>query len=321
MAKQVWDASRNSNKGILHFCIGGINEVNPFSHRSLKNEVFVYASVVKDHAGSEKVFKLRQHESLTSDTKVINNCFDLLNGRTSIYIDFNGSMAFLDSLWEEKLCDFKKCIKGVFVLGGVMADSPPLTMPPIKGVLNRFSCATMNQLYAPSRTASFFSLMGTCGVPIYVVPNNAVSDLCSGDVKRETRPWNGFLKENSLDISVLNDMADLFYTSRYNPPVKAFDFYTALALTRFMRNSSSLPFSLSKLYFDDVYGVSLISSNASWDAVVSAYSLSMTQSEKYAKNSASFDEEAALLSTLDPKSVDILVLKFKGHPGKIDIIS
>jgi hypothetical protein len=319
MAKKVWDAVSNPLKGTLHFCIGGINEINPFSHRSLKNEAFVYASMVDYNLVAGKLSGLNPREAMTSDTRVIENGLDLLNNRTHIYIDFNGSMAFLDSFWEHRLCEVRSSIKGVFVLGGVLADEAPLTMPPLKGVLNRLSCATMNQLYAPSRTASFFSLMGSCGIPVYMISNNVVGDLAPAKTNRASSPWISFLSANGISIKVLNDMASLFYNSSYNPPVKAFDFYSALALTTFMR-TSELPYTDKKLHFDDVYGVSLISSDAVWENVVTSYSDGMKRGARYKGNEQAFDSEAALLKELKPKSMDVKVLNFNGHPGKLEII-
>jgi hypothetical protein len=177
----------------------------------------------------------------------------------------------------------------------------------------------MNQLYAPSRTASFFSLMGSCGIPVYMISNNVVGDLAPAKTNRASSPWISFLSANGISIKVLNDMASLFYNSSYNPPVKAFDFYSALALTTFMR-TSELPYTDKKLHFDDVYGVSLISSDAVWENVVTSYSDGMKRGARYKGNEQAFDSEAALLKELKPKSMDVKVLNFNGHPGKLEII-
>jgi hypothetical protein len=319
MAKKVWDAVDSPSKGTLHFCIGGINEINPFSHRALKNEAFVYASMVDYTLVTGKLSGLDPRDAMTSDTRNTGNCLELLDNRTSIYIDFNGSMAFLDSFWECKLCEVRSSIKGVFVLGGVLANEAPLTLPPVKGILNRLSCATMNQLYAPSRTAAFFALMGSCGIPVYMIPNNVVGDLGSTPEKRADSPWKSFLSANGIGIQVLNDMASLFYNSGYNAPVKPFDFYSAFALTTFMA-TDELQYADRKLHFDDVYGVSLISSDANWENVVKSYREKTTSGTKYNGNEEAFDSEADLLKGLKPRFMDVRVLNFEGHPGKLKII-
>ncbi len=60
---------------------------------------------------------------------------------SNIYLDFNGSMAFLNKDWIERLgaATAANRVKGVFVMGGVRSDSKPMTMPSIPNVLNRFS--------------------------------------------------------------------------------------------------------------------------------------------------------------------------------------
>ena len=60
---------------------------------------------------------------------------------SEIYLDFNGSMAFLNGYWTELLGEVAGAgkIRGVFVMGGVRSDTKPMTMPSIPNVLNRFS--------------------------------------------------------------------------------------------------------------------------------------------------------------------------------------
>ena len=321
MVRKVWDSVSNSASGTLHFCIGGINEINPFSHSILKNEVFVYASLVDFKVAGKIPSLANPRDSMTSDLRVKEDCLSLLNGRERILIDFNGSMAFLDTFWEQKLCEVRNVIKGAFVSGGVLAGVPPATMPPSKGFLNRLSCATMNQLYAPSRTAKFFSLMAVCNVPVYMITNNEVGDLLAGGIDRRSSPWIPFLRANGINSAPLFEMASLFYNSRYAPPVKAFDYYTALALTTFMDPSTDvMSYSTARLFFDDVYGLSLVSDiKYTWGDAVETYAKQVPMAARYVGNEDAFESEMKLLSTLKPKYITVWALKFTGHPGKLSI--
>ena len=69
-----------------------------------------------------------------------------LEDYTDIYLDFNGSMAFLNENWTDRLGVAAAAgkMKGVFVMGGVRSDSKPMTMPSIPDVLNRFSRCTIH---------------------------------------------------------------------------------------------------------------------------------------------------------------------------------
>ena len=123
-------------RGSCYFCIGGINSINPFSATAVKNEIAVYSS---DFAGKE-IPRIRSDANITYDMDA-NECNVDLVDYSEIYLDFNGSMAFLDELWAEKLGEAAaaQTLKGVFVMGGVRSDRKPMTMPSIPNVLNRFS--------------------------------------------------------------------------------------------------------------------------------------------------------------------------------------
>mmetsp|Transcript_89166 Transcript_89166/g.238038 ORF Transcript_89166/g.238038 Transcript_89166/m.238038 type:complete len:340 (-) Transcript_89166:823-1842(-) len=198
MANRVWnevETEEGVTKGRLFFAIGGVNDVNPFSGKAVKNEVYVYTS--GENKSNDKPLltaeDIRVHGHIeptegnvySSDGSKV----DLdLAAYGAVYMDFNGSMALFSSAWErnlDKLATEKK-LKGVFVMGGVLAEAAPLTMPSIPGVLNRFSSATMNQLYHPARTASFFDLLARHPeVPVFTVTNNAVGDLLTMNSSKE----------------------------------------------------------------------------------------------------------------------------------------
>ena len=69
----------------------------------------------------------------------------------------------------------------------------------------------------------------------------------------------------------LRKLAEAYYTSAYNPPRKAFDFYTASALTRFMRSKDLFSLSRLRLFFSGEYGLTLVSQQETWEASLKSY--------------------------------------------------
>ena len=154
----IWDEIGGAAKGQLLFCVGGINSVSPFSPTAIKNEIIVYCDLLEDKPTLLPV-DAPEGTVYGSDGKV---CTVEWGSYKSIYMDFNGSLAFWNDVWEGQLGvkGVVERLRGVFVMGGVYADQEPITMSSIPNVLNRFSSATMNQLYHPERTGKFFELLG-----------------------------------------------------------------------------------------------------------------------------------------------------------------
>ena len=235
LANNVWNEVQAH--GNLMFGIGGINSVNPFSETAIKNEVLVYSGLVSP---SEKKLKTDQGIVYNSDGQ--ETSLDFSEYR-DIFIDFNGSMAFWNGFLANALSAAKVVskIRGVFVMGGVYADKEPVTMPPIPHVLNRFSSATMNQLYHPQNAADFFAFLAQFNIPTWTVSNNIVADLTtwkSLENDQNEKTFEGvdqFLSANNLQGVFLRKLAEAHYNSRYDPPRKPFDFYCAFALTSCMQ--------------------------------------------------------------------------------------
>jgi hypothetical protein len=302
---RIWNEGE-AEIGRLFFCIGGINSVNPFSPEAVKNELCAYSKLIS--APSKKL-------STVEGTIYVHDKSDPCNINLSdyaeIFMDFNGPMSFFHDGWREKLSDpcVVRNIKGVFIMGGVFASEKPSTSPAIPGKLNRFSSATMNQLYHPQRTADFFSFLQTYKIPAFVVANNRVMDFvtCDEGTKRmNTRGVEGFLVSNNLHGNFLKQVALAHYTSFYEPPRKPFDYYTAVALTATMHCSANLAlWKSSRLFYSGVYGLALISECESWEATRKLYASNIDVSSrdedipsaKAAKEN--FRKELAIMSKLD----------------------
>ena len=102
IAKKVWTdlPSESDRRGSCYFCIGGVNAINPFSAKAIKNEIIVYVDKVpldtNQIPAEEGTFFNMEGLKLEG--------FDLLQ-YDEIYMDFNGSMAFFEKLWVERLSD------------------------------------------------------------------------------------------------------------------------------------------------------------------------------------------------------------------------
>ncbi len=268
MASGVWNETKIPDgiiKGDLHFYVGGINTISPFSANVTKNEIFVYA----DSLLQSGIRLPSSGEGVTYNQKQkIVDVHMLLASSKEIYMDFNGSMAFYDDEWSMTLRNLKQKIKAVFVMGGVLSTTATKTKPKINNVLNRFSCATMNQLYSPDKTAKFFEDMKTMQIQLFVIANNVVHDL---KVEFGDLGWRTFIVSNSIQSECLDSLANTYYTSQVNAQQKAFDFYTALALTDKMKGIN-VKGDTNLLYFDSKYGLCVIGHDGKpWEEIISKY--------------------------------------------------
>jgi hypothetical protein len=267
IAKNVWEESKSSQPnplgGKLMFCIGGMNSVNPFSVAAIKNEVLVYSEVVPPVEVPLKVDQGSIYEAATRE-----QCLVDWRVYSEIYMDFNGSAAFWDEAWLDILSDAAARIKGFFIMGGVYADSKPVTMPSIPGKLNRFSSATMNQLYHPQRTAELLDFLRQCNVPTFVITNNTVHEILQNGDEEGLNCVDMFLAAHRLKGPILGKCCRLHYGSVYTPAKKPFDLYTAVALGFCFRGEKTdeLQAVPKTLHFSNTYGITCVGiRDASWD--------------------------------------------------------
>lgn len=265
MAKTVWFQS-NGDPSKFVFCVGGVNSMNPFSAPKLKNELFVYASAVRDMKfSSNRSTRYEEHSIFDSDfTEIHSGVGAFVGSFEKVYMDFNGSMAFYDDFWGKILAKSAtdKKLKAVVMMGGVFTDTTPMTMPAMPGVLNRLSCATMNQLYHPDRTGRFFQMLNANKIAVITVANNDVGDITTYiPPKKETKTdagWQDFLQSNGLTSRFLHTIASAYYNATYSPPRKPFDYYTALVMQRILCMETT-SYTNKTMHFNSVFGATLIS--------------------------------------------------------------
>jgi hypothetical protein len=279
MAKNVWEEA-STQGGELYFFIGGINSVNPFSQAAIKNEILVYNDLINPES------RLESTQGLVYKTNSEKVVFDWA-AYSDIYMDFNGSLAFWDESWDRTLSESAvvKVIRGVFIMGGVYADEEPVTMPSMPNVSNRFSSATMNQLYHPECAAAFFAFLAKWKIPAFVITNNVVKDLTTMDAEKKEKTYDGvqlFFSSNDLKGAFLQKFAKVYYTSIYNPPRKPFDFFAAKALTSWMESENTdvrLTSRIRSLFHSNVYGMTYVSRMDTWEETRESYIKSINTKE------------------------------------------
>ena len=316
LVARIW-AEGPADRGRLLFCIGGINAINPFSAASIKNEVLVFADLVSGPAAS-----LPPEEGAVYDADGARVDFSV-EGYRDIYMDFNGSMAHWDEAWAERLTRAATAgsVKGVFVMGGVLTEHEPVTIASIPGVLNRFSSATMNQLYHPQRAADFFSFLGQYRVETYFVTNNAVEDISTFSVSQpKARTDEGlklFLAANELRGAFLLRTAVAYYGPGNTGARKPFDFYTALALRLHMTAAreaggagAGFVTAARSCYYSNVYGITCVSRCSTWEEARAEYIAHVDlrppqagEDERAAGRRAAFRAEAGQMGRVDRMAV------------------
>ena len=322
MAHRVWkEAGGNPVK--LFFCIGGVNSVNPFAASQLKNELFVYADVIM-RGNAKKLGNLKEGSIINNEGTSIRDgrqeIKQFIDSYQELYIDFNGSMAFFDTEWASCLTRAlsKNAVRGVFVAGGVYSDQEAKTMPSIEGQLNRFSCATMNQLYHPCNTYKFFDLMHTFNANVVMITNNQVDSIETkdGDIKTDDG-WKAFLSSNKISSDFMISISNAYYNSIYNPPRKPFDFYTARALVAVL-NGTVLITRKRTLHYNSVYGSVIVGRfQSSWKSALKEYIDGIDTQPKdgdsgFIKNKKKkFVEEIELLKTLSCGSMTVSIPEAK----------
>jgi hypothetical protein len=235
-------------------------------------------------------------------------------------------MSFFHGVWRERLSDqcVVRNIRGAFITGGVWASEQPSNSPSIPGTLNRFSSATMNQLYHPQRSADFFAFLRNCQIPAFVVANRSVMNFetCDqGTSKLNSSGIEEFLESNDLRGGFLRQVALAHYTSADNSPREPFNYYTAVALTAALSccPAAQVPWrSGQQLFYSGVYGLALLSASESWEATRSLYASQVdvaskdedTEMERDRKDS--FRRELAAMAKLDVmESLQVSSVGFK----------
>jgi hypothetical protein len=129
----------------------------------------------------------------------------------------------------------------------------------------------MNQLYHPTNTGVFFDFIKTSNISTYVITNNVVKDFETtitdpNDSTKKIKTnegWEKFLKANHIDKLFLHNIANAYYNSKYSPPRKPFDFYTAVILNSIL-SGKSVGLNKKYLFYSKKDGMTFVSGESSW---------------------------------------------------------
>lgn len=152
----------------LHFVIGGTHIINPFGSSIVKNDIATY-----DHC-----IPVPDERSITVATANYLTCRELgpiLNAYGSIFMDMSASLAFYDPSAQKVFNGHKNKVTFVVMMGGVLSIEE-INTTGFSGNMNRFTCATINQLYHPENCWRFLS---SEFAEIHIVSNNSVIKLLS----------------------------------------------------------------------------------------------------------------------------------------------
>ena len=296
MCMTVWDECSISKilgekpEPKIIFLDGGINEINPFSINTHKNEFNVYC----------ECFDLSPGNSLPGDNAVILNVdqfFSELKETTcEIYMDMNGSMAFYNGAFKNIIPK----IKILSIMGGVETGIPINTMSTMP-FLNRFGSSTMNQLYSKNNTKDFLQDIidnnndkeDSEKIKIMTISNNEINRnffYCFDKANNPKTPcdftssitkYTEKMKDIGLirDNTITKEFFDKFYKGMKNSKVdstitkddaskllvvigyKPFDVVNTLALIQYLDNSISYEVNNTDhdtLYYFDTYGTTII---------------------------------------------------------------
>ena len=279
----------------------------------MNNELFLYAEVLLNKTGIVDP-NLEEGTLLSNDGSSTDYTFEkFVNNFNHIYLDFNGSMAFLKPRWCSLIDDICKQnkVKGAFIQGGIYTFTKPKTIPARDKILNRLSCATMNQLYSPVRAGLFFQLMKKNGILMYVVANNDVEIMTN---------YKTFLEQNGIGSETMQKYSQIFYTSRESVRVKPYDFYVALIVSSMMKDNDAL-FAKSKpqkLFYNSEYAAILLTDagNDDLDAVIDLIKhkdtiLRFGDSETISTDKRTFQREFETLLSIHLSAYDVRTLSFK----------
>ena len=255
MCRRIWDSIPSASHVDLIFIDGGINEINPFSIDTIKNEFDVYSSTLIKNPDVVSY----NGANFTSKPNVVgcSECFKemgldewknlVLRNNADIYMDMNGSMAFYDYRFKE-LVDAGR-VKSVTIMGGVLSYEMVQTLS-TTSFLNRFSSATMNQLYAPTKTSKFFADIIVANaknaIHVYVVSNNEINKNFTYSGNTRDLALSTFItKMEELGLllpnspkNIMTQLFKAFYTAKTNSgflvpiPFKPFDVLSAWELVK-----------------------------------------------------------------------------------------
>ena len=237
----------------------------------------------------------------------------------------NGSMAWYNGKMKVLFSDNVKIkVRACVVMGGVEIDKGIETLSSVPKVLNRFSLATMNQLYHAGNTAKFFNDFKE---KLYFVTNNEINAKFNWSKDKSDKAFQTFKNDFNKYMGVYdlppleknNKMEKLFTDFYRTRPIarKPFDVISAHWLSDYIinenfklknENENFIIEGQKKLIFDNKYGITIIHDDN--DCITK---VNKVLDEKIAKNQfgkKGFEAERTTVETiLNPKTQKTKIIK------------
>ena len=165
-----------------------------------------------------------------------------------------GSVSFYKYLNFISLFDYIKTkIKGFYIMGGILSNAIPLTMPITKEYLKNLrkpTQATANQYYSPDEYINLLGFIKSNNIPIFVIPNNSIfNDNNIIPHIQKLFPYHYHLIK----------LCRIYYEKNKGKP---FDFIVSRLISKHINNSSSylrhISNPISYLYYDYNYGSTIL---------------------------------------------------------------
>lgn len=251
IVKQIFDEAKGIHKNNqLIFLDGGINSNNFLSSYSIKNELILYKNYIEEFIIVKKI-----NLNINTDN-LFNKPLNPINydKYQEVYIDMCGSVSFYKYSNFITLFDYIKTkIKGFYIMGGILSNAIPLTMPITKEYLKNLrkpTQATANQYYSPDEYINLLGFIKSNNIPIFVIPNNSI------------------LNDNNIIPHIqklfpyhyhLIKLCRIYYEKNNGKP---FDFIVSRLISKHINNSSSYLRHISNpksyLYYDYNYGSTIL---------------------------------------------------------------
>lgn len=258
MCYNIYNEIQIENKPKFIFIDGGINDFNPFSISTLKNDIQLYYDVLTTI--NQDIYNLI--DNIPDNHTFFNSLNEFFSyyqiSNYEIYIDMNGSFAFYENENKIFLDDNKDKIKILVIMGGVN-DNQELKTLGKTNFLNRFSTATMNQFYSPSKFQSFLESINLKN-RIFIISNNLISNHFNFN---NFDSFNNYIT-NTINLNNFNNNISKKLFNKYYIPGKSsykpFDLISAHILIKQLTNvnlgNKFTSFSIISCDFN--YGITII---------------------------------------------------------------
>lgn len=260
LVKRIW--IEEAATGTLYVMIGGINTTNSYSSSYVRNEMKLYSSMFPVECNlypytPSTIFQLDENTKRFVQTNANPIC-----PYHNIYIDFNGSMAWLRTVSYDILDVISQQTIFSVVSGGVLVDETPKTMPAIPSIINRFSCATRNQACDAQAAKLFYDTFRNSYM--YVITDNIVEPEDS---------FQHMFFRHSFHSPTLRSICNICFGIG---SIRVHGLCSAIVLVNLI-NTHPVSYVPHRLFYESKYGINLVAlSDDTYQSALRKYKISLS---------------------------------------------